>query len=100
MNLKQLTKEYATLLAKENAIKAQREALSGKIREGIKKIGGKQFGATEGLFTIYEKAKWTFSKKVYVKEEEVDTLKEKEKESGVAKATFVELIRFTPKKND
>lgn len=97
-NLKELTKQYAKLVAKENAIKAEKSEMSLQIKEALKKAGSTTFGTEEGVFSLYKVATWVFSNKVQAKVEEVEALKEREKATGVAKATFNDTLRFNSRK--
>lgn len=98
MILNKLAVEYAALVKKENAIKAKKKDLALKVKTEMQKMSAKQFGVKQGLFTIHSIPSWKFSKKVYSMIDEVDLLKSKEIESGIAKATYTESVWFTSNK--
>lgn len=93
-NLQELTKQYAKLVAKENEIKSQKSELSLQIKEQLKKMGSTSFGTKDGVFSLYRLTSWIYSKKVTTKVAELEALKEKEKEAGIAKPNYTETLRF------
>lgn len=98
MKLELLLNEYVRLQKKSEEIEVLKLEMKTEVKKALNQMGATTFGNDKGRFNIYPIKNWKFSKKVVALEEEVETLKEKEKESGVAKATITESLRFTIKK--
>ena len=89
--------KYALLSAEEKKIKAQKEQLKKELEEDF----GQQEMAREsrwGVFKMVKHTKWNYSSTLAKMQEDIDILKEDEKENGTAKKDTSFILRFNPQK--
>ncbi len=99
INLDALTSKYAGIVEKEKAIAEEKKQAGEEIKNALRTMNLTSATTPLGIFSIVVSSVWKFSKKVVKLEEQLSSLKEKEKSSGIAKKTpSSETVRFIPKK--
>ena len=99
-DLKKLAVQYAELVAKENAIKAEKEEVQTKLKAEMKTAGADRIETNQGTFTIYKRTNWQYPEAHAVLLGQVKEAETKWQESGEAKLSLTESFRYTPAKNE
>lgn len=101
-DLKAILERYAAIKTQEKAIKAEINELGPVIKNALTALGNdKAEVAGVGTFTVAAKPVWKFSKAIEDFEEQVDNMKEVEKQNGTAeKEIRYDLIFKAAKTND
>ena len=90
-----LYKKYASLNEKLLALEEEKQSLRAEILAELKRSGIDKDETAYGTFSVIKTARWTYTKVVKMLEEKLKIKKIKEEQSGKAKATFTEGIRYT-----
>src|SRR3990167_8109325 len=90
-----LYKKYASLNEKLLALEEEKQSLRAEILAELKKSGIDKDETDYGTFSVTKTARWAYTQAVKLLEEKLKIKKIKEEQSGKAKATFTEGIRYT-----
>ena len=90
----QVFTKYTELQIKIKALEEEKKGLALKCLGELQKNEIQQMKNEFGTFSIMERRSWRYSKGVKIQEEIVKKLKKQEEESGKAKATTSESLRF------
>lgn len=90
--------EYGRLAKMIAQLEDEKEALREKIFGELKTLDEPKFRNDFGTFTVYPTKTWKYTPAVDKEKKKLDELKKKEEETGKAKATVVERLKFTPLK--
>ena len=92
--IKEIFTQYIELQQQIKVLEDKKKGLSVECLEEMQKNELKQVKNDLGTFSVVERKTWKYSDVVKTQETEIKELKKKEEESGEAKSTISESLRF------
>ena len=90
-----LYKKYASLNEKLLALEEEKQSLRAEILAELKKSGIDKDETSYGTFSVMRTPRWTYTAVVKALEEKLKITQVKEQQKGLAKAKYMESVRYT-----